>query len=168
MDSSTLHRLYLFSSESLRPTEWNLDGTMLHYLAVWKSMVSIHRAVHLKLHTLPDKLIAVYPRKMDLKALLSAKVALSLGQIVFLRLVQPSNVKTFCDTAHKKDRTTTRNRLGSRSKNGSIKLNIGDPSGCGKSFHGHSLSALVTRKSTQKFNRPFLTRRHTQSGHEIR
>ena len=49
--------------KALRPTEWDLDGTMLHYLAVWKSMVSIQRPVHLKLHTLPDKLIAVYPGK---------------------------------------------------------------------------------------------------------
>ena len=73
MDSSTLHRLYLFSSESLWPTEWDLDGTMLHYLAVWKSMVSIHKPVHLKLHTLPDKLIAVYPGKMALKALLTTR-----------------------------------------------------------------------------------------------
>ena len=73
MDSSMLHRLYLFSSESLRPKEWDLDSTMLHYLAVWKSMVSIHRPVHLKLHTLPDKLIAVYPWKMALKALLTTR-----------------------------------------------------------------------------------------------
>ena len=48
------------------------------------------------------------------------------------------------------DRTKTRNGAGNGSKNGSIKLNICNPSGHGKSFHGHGLtSALVTRNSMQ-------------------
>ena len=43
----------------------NLDGTVLHYLAVWKAMVSIHRPVHSKItlttHLIPGKLAAVHP-----------------------------------------------------------------------------------------------------------
>ena len=41
----------------------DLDGTMLHYLAVRKAMVSVHRPVHLKITLttrLPGKLTAVH------------------------------------------------------------------------------------------------------------
>ena len=43
----------------------DLDGTMLHYLAVRKAMVSVHRPVHSKItlttRRLPGKLTAVHP-----------------------------------------------------------------------------------------------------------
>ena len=52
----------------------------------------------------------------------------------------------FCCFLLCRDRTKTRNGLG----NGSIKLMICSPSGCGKCFHGCGLaSALVTRTSMQ-------------------
>ena len=47
-----------------------LDGTMLHYLAVRKAMVSVHRPVHSKItltYSLTWKLTAVHPRKWLLR-----------------------------------------------------------------------------------------------------
>ena len=48
-------------------------GTMLHYLAVWKAMVNIHKPVHSKI-TLTYSLTRRTFRRMALKALLNAKV----------------------------------------------------------------------------------------------
>ena len=36
-------------SASLMVDRTGLDNTMLHYLAVWRAMVSLHRAVHSKI-----------------------------------------------------------------------------------------------------------------------
>ena len=41
-----MDRIHSFSFMADR---MGLDGTMLHYLAVWKAMVSVHRPVHLKI-----------------------------------------------------------------------------------------------------------------------
>ena len=57
-----------------------LDSTMLHYLTVWKAMVSVHRPVHPKImltYSLPWQTDRCSPRRMAFKALLNAKVALS-------------------------------------------------------------------------------------------
>ena len=65
-----------------------LDGTMLHYLAVQKAIVSVHRLVHSKI-TLTYSLTwqTCSPRRMALKALLNAKAArpfLGFAQVVLI------------------------------------------------------------------------------------
>ena len=53
-----------------------LDSTMLHYLTVWKAMVSVHRPVHPKTmltYSLPWQTDRCSPRRMAFKALLNAK-----------------------------------------------------------------------------------------------
>ena len=55
-----------------------LDGTMLHYLAVRKAMVSVHRPVHSKItltYLLTWQTDSCTPRRMAFKALLNAKAA---------------------------------------------------------------------------------------------
>ena len=55
-----------------------LDGTMLHYLAVRKAMVSVHRPIHSKItltYSLTWQTDHFTPRRMAFKALLNAKVA---------------------------------------------------------------------------------------------
>ena len=51
------------SCDSFMPDRMGLDGTMLHYLAVRKAMVSVHKPVHSKItltYRLPGKLTAVH------------------------------------------------------------------------------------------------------------
>ena len=43
-----IDRIYSFSCESFMANRTGLDGTMLHYLAVWQAMVSVYRPVHSK------------------------------------------------------------------------------------------------------------------------
>ena len=53
-----------------------LDGTMLHYLAVRKAMVSVHKHVYSKMtltYSLPGKLTVALPVERFFKALLNAK-----------------------------------------------------------------------------------------------
>ena len=57
-----------------------LDGTMLHYLAVRKAIVSVHRPVHLKItltYSLTWQTDGCSPWRMAFKTLLNAKAALS-------------------------------------------------------------------------------------------
>ena len=56
-----------------------LDGTTLHYLAVRKGMVSVHRPVHSKItltYSLTWQTDRCTPQRMAFKALLNAKVVL--------------------------------------------------------------------------------------------
>ena len=56
-----------YSCDSFMANRMGLDGTMLHYLAVQKATVSVHRPVHSKITLtytrLPGKLTAVHPRE---------------------------------------------------------------------------------------------------------
>ena len=56
-----------------------LDSTRLHYLAVWKAIVSIHRPVRLKImltYSLTWQIDRCSPRRMGFKALLNARALL--------------------------------------------------------------------------------------------
>ena len=63
MNSPTLYgRVQSFNCDSFYMGD--LDGTMLHYVAVRKAMVSVHRPVHSKITLttrLPGKVTAVHP-----------------------------------------------------------------------------------------------------------
>ena len=69
-----------YSYNSFMADRMGLDGTMLHYLAVRKAMVSVHKPVHSKI-TLTYSLTWQTDRctswRMAFKALLNAKAALS-------------------------------------------------------------------------------------------
>ena len=69
-----------YSCDSFMADRMGLDGTMLHYLAVRKDMVSLHRPVHSKItltYSLTWQTDRCTPRRMAFKALLNAKAALS-------------------------------------------------------------------------------------------
>ena len=69
-----------YSCDSFMADRMGLDGTMLHYLAVRKAMVSLHRPVHSKItltYSLTWQTDRCTPRRMAFKALLNAKAALS-------------------------------------------------------------------------------------------
>ena len=71
-------RTYLFSC--FMANRMGLDGTMPHYLAVRKAMVSVHRPVCSKItltYSLSWQTDRCTPRRMAFKALLNAKTALS-------------------------------------------------------------------------------------------
>ena len=44
-----MNRTYLFSYKSFMADRIGLDGTMLHYLAGWQAVVSVHRPVRSKI-----------------------------------------------------------------------------------------------------------------------
>ena len=44
-----MDRIHSFNCDSFMADRMGLDGTMLHYLAVRKAMVSVHRPVHSKI-----------------------------------------------------------------------------------------------------------------------
>ena len=65
-----------YSCDSFMADRMGLNGTMLHYLAVWKAMVSVHKPVHLKItltYSLTWKADRCSPWRMAFKALLNAK-----------------------------------------------------------------------------------------------
>ena len=69
-----------YSCDSFMADRMGLDGTMLHYLAVRKAMVSLHRPVHSKItltYSLTWQTDRCTPRRMAFKALLNARAALS-------------------------------------------------------------------------------------------
>ena len=71
-------QIQLFNCDSFYMA--NLDDTMLHYQAVQKAIVSVHRPVQWKItltYTLSWQTDHCSPRRMTLKALLNAKAALS-------------------------------------------------------------------------------------------
>ena len=66
-----------YSCDSFMADRMGLDGTMLHYLAVRKAMVSIHKPVHSKItlsYSLTWQADRCTSRIMAFKALLNAKV----------------------------------------------------------------------------------------------
>ena len=76
----TLYRQNTFVIAFYMANRIGLDGTMLHYLAVWKAMVSLHRLVHLKItptYLLTWQTDRCSPWRMALKALMNPKAALS-------------------------------------------------------------------------------------------
>ena len=73
-----MDRIHSFSCHSFMADRMGLDGTMLHYLAVRKAMVSVHRPIHLKItltYSLTWQTDRCTPRRMAFKALLNAKAA---------------------------------------------------------------------------------------------
>ena len=72
-----MDRIYSFSCNSFFMADRiGLDGTMLHYLAVRKAMVSVHRPVHSKItltYSLTWQTDRCTSRRMAFKALLNAK-----------------------------------------------------------------------------------------------
>ena len=75
-----------YSCDSFMADRMGLDGTMLHYLAVRKAMVSIHRPIHSKItltYLLTWQTDRFTPRRMVFKALLNAKAALSWALLKF-------------------------------------------------------------------------------------
>ena len=68
-----------YSCNSFMADRMGLDGTMLHYLAVRKAMVSVHKPVHSKItltYSLTWQADRCTSRRMAFKALLNAKVRL--------------------------------------------------------------------------------------------
>ena len=66
-----------YSCDSFMANRMGLDGTMLHYLAVRKAMVSVHKPVHSKItltYLLTWQADCCTSRRMAFKALLNAKV----------------------------------------------------------------------------------------------
>ena len=67
-----------YSCDSFMADRMGLDSTMLHYLAVRKAMVSLHRPVHSKItltYSLTWQTDCCTPRRMAFKVLLNAKAA---------------------------------------------------------------------------------------------
>ena len=67
-----------------------LDGTMLHYLAVWKATMSVHKPVHSKItltYLLTWQTDCCTPRRMAFKALLNASFSLGFALVFSLRLL---------------------------------------------------------------------------------
>ena len=65
-----------YSCDSFMADRMGLDGTMLHYLAVRKAMVSVHKPVHSKItltYSLTWQADRCTSRRMAFKALLNAK-----------------------------------------------------------------------------------------------
>ena len=65
-----------YSCDSFMADRMGLDGTMLHYLAVRKAMVSVYRPIHSKItltYSLTWQTDRFTPRRMAFKALLNAK-----------------------------------------------------------------------------------------------
>ena len=65
-----------YSCDSFMADRMGLDGTMLHYLAVRKAMVSVHKPVHSKItltYSLTWQAGRCVSRRMAFKALLNAK-----------------------------------------------------------------------------------------------
>ena len=65
-----------YSSESFMADRMGLDGTIPHYQAVWKAMVSVHKPVHSKItltYSLTWQADRCTSRRMAFKALLNAK-----------------------------------------------------------------------------------------------
>ena len=65
-----------YSCDSFMADRMGLDGTMLHYLAVRKAMVSVHKPKHSKItltYSLTWKADHCTSRRMAFKALLNAK-----------------------------------------------------------------------------------------------
>ena len=78
-----MDRTHSFSCDSFYMADrMGLDGTMLHYLAVRKALVRVHRPIHSKI-MLPYSLTCTWqtdcctPRRMAFKALLNTKAACS-------------------------------------------------------------------------------------------
>ena len=64
-----------YSCDSFMADRMGLDGTMLHYLAVRKAMVSVHRPIHSKItltYSLTWQTDRFTPRRIAFKALLNA------------------------------------------------------------------------------------------------
>ena len=81
-----MDRIYLFSCDSYMADRMGLDGTRLHYLAVRKAMVSIHRPVHSKItltYLLTWQTDRCTPWRMAFKAPLNDKTALSQALVKF-------------------------------------------------------------------------------------
>ena len=81
MNSPTLYgQIQSFSCDSFYVADrMGLDGIMLHYLAVWKVVVSVHRPVHSKItltYSLTWQTDRCSPRRMAFKVLLNAKALL--------------------------------------------------------------------------------------------
>ena len=75
-----------YSCDSFMADRMGLDGTMLHYLAVRKAMVSVYRPIHSKItltYLLTWQTDRFTPRRMAFKALLNAKAALSWALLKF-------------------------------------------------------------------------------------
>ena len=77
-----------YSCDSFMADRMGLDGTMLHYLAVRKAMVSVHvhRPIHSKItltYSLAWQTDRFKPRRIAFKALLNAKAALSWALLKF-------------------------------------------------------------------------------------
>ena len=71
-----MDRIHSFSCDSFMADRMGLDGTMLHYLAVRKAMVNLHRLIHSKItltYSLTWQTDRCTPRRMAFKALLNAK-----------------------------------------------------------------------------------------------
>ena len=69
-----------YSCNSFMADRMGLDSTMLHYLAVRKAMVSVHRPIHSKItltYSLTWQTDRFTPQRMAFKALLNTKAALS-------------------------------------------------------------------------------------------
>ena len=67
----------ILSSESFMADRMGGTITMVHYLAVWQTMVNIHKLIHFKHANLPWQSDHCTPWGMVFKALLNAKAALS-------------------------------------------------------------------------------------------
>ena len=65
-----------YSCDSFMADRMGLDGTMLHYLTVWKAMVSVHKPVHSKItltYSLTWQADRYTSRRMAFKVLLNTK-----------------------------------------------------------------------------------------------
>ena len=83
-----------YSCDSFMADRMGLDGTMLHYLAVRKAMVSLHRPVHSKItltYSLTWQTDRCTPRRMAFKALLNAKAAPALLKFSLRLLFRKKN-----------------------------------------------------------------------------
>ena len=84
-----------YSCDSFMADRMGLDGTMLHYLAVRKAVVSVHKPVHSKItlnYSLTWRADRCTSRRMAFKALLKAKARLFLAFAqVFSALIVKKN-----------------------------------------------------------------------------